>query len=114
MPALTTCDCIGSFPPNEVQWQIFCVLQQILVASGGGTGSDQYTSTVDTATVDGSIPAGVLGWSITNVSGTVTVNGEALAVGGSYRGGGYGGRVSTAAISYTVSGSALVAYDTPA
>lgn len=112
---IPSCDCIGAFPPEEVQRLIFCVLLSIRAAVGGEAGSDEYTSTFDNVSADGSIPAGVLGWSITVLSGTVTVQGKPLPAGGSTRGGGYGGKTTSAAIPYTVAGgSVLVAYDTPA
>lgn len=115
------CSCIGSYPPEQVQLWIYCLLaagngllESINEAVGGGTDSDQFASTFDNATADGSIPAGVLGWSITAVSGTVTVQGQALPNGASTRGGGYGGKTTSAAVPYTVTGgAALVSYDTP-
>tara|TARA_R110000868_G_scaffold17320_1_gene76222 strand:+ start:61 stop:405 length:345 start_codon:yes stop_codon:yes gene_type:complete len=112
--ALPTCDCVKTQTPNEVQQSIYCALLSLIAASGGDVGSDEYTSAPALVASSGSIPAGVLGWSITAISGTVTVNGTALAVGNSVRGGGYGGRTLKTAIAYTItSGTALVSYDTP-
>jgi hypothetical protein len=115
MAALTTCDCVKTQTPNEVQQSIYCALLALITASGGDTTTDQYTSAPALVASSGSIPAGVLGWSITAISGTVTVNGTALAVGNSVNGGGYGGRTLKTAIAYTVAAasSALVTYDTP-
>ena len=113
--ALTTCDCVKTQTPNEVQQSIYCALLALITASGGDTTTDEYTSAPALVASSGSIPAGVLGWSITAISGTVTVNGTALAVGNSVNGGGYGGRTLKTAIAYTVAAasSALVTYDTP-
>lgn len=118
-----TCECIGAYPPNEVFQWLYCALltananlESINEAVGGDTGSDQYTSSPQLVTASGSIPVGVLGWSFTVVSGTVTLNGSGtLPIGVTFRGGGYGGKTLSAAIAYTItSGSALVSYDTPA
>jgi len=112
--ALTSCDCIKEQTPNEVQQSIYCALLTLIEASGGDVGSDQYTSAPALVTASGSIPAGVLGWSITAISGTVTVNGTSLANGNTVRGGGYGGRTLKTAIAYTITaGSAMVSTDTP-
>ena len=113
--ALPTCDCVKTQTPNEVQQSIYCALLSLIAASGGDVGSDEYTSAPALVTSGGSIPAGVLGWSVTAISGTITVNGTALAVGNSVNGGGYGGRTLKTAIAYTVAAasSALVTYDTP-
>lgn len=119
---LPSCLCIGSYNPTLVQQWIYCMLlssnallESINEAVGGETGSDQFASSPQLVTASGSIPAGVLGWSFTVVSGTVTLNGSpTLPVGGSYRGGGYGGKTLSAAIPYTITaGSAMVSYDTP-
>lgn len=109
-----TCCEADKFTPTQLFYFLYCLVYSINEAIGGGTGSDEYTSTFVNATGNGSIPAGVLGWSVTAVSGTVTVGGQSLPNGATVRGGGYGGRTSSAAIAYTVSGVALVAYDTPA
>jgi len=112
--ALPTCDCVKTQTPNEVQQSIYCALLSLIAASGGDVGSDEYTSAPALVVASGSIPAGVLGWSITAVSGTVTVNGTSLANGNTVRGGGYGGRTLKTAIAYTIAaGSAMVSYDTP-
>lgn len=113
--ALPTVDCFLGIPPEERMRAIYEALLDVVENTGGATGSGNYTSTIDVATASGSIPAGVLGWSITAISGTVTVNGESVPNGLRVGGGGYGGRTSTAAITYTVAaGSAAVAYDTTA
>ncbi len=111
-----TCECIGAYPPTLVLQWIYCVLQQINANTGGATPSDQYTSSPGLTTSSGSIPAGVLGWSFTVVSGTVTFNGSGtLPVGATFSGGGYDGRTLGTAIPYTIAaGSAIVTYDTPA
>ena len=110
-----TCDCIGAYPPTLVLQWIYCVLQQINANTGGATPSDQYTSSPGVVTTSGSIPAGVLGWSFTAISGTVTFNGTSVPIGTTLQGGGYEGRTSTTAIPYTISnGSAAVNYDLPA
>lgn len=110
-----SCECIGAFPPVAVLQWIYCLLQQININTGGDTGSNQYTSSPGLTASSGSVPAGVLGWSITAVSGTVTVNGTSLPVGASVAGGGYDGRTLATAIPYTIAaGSAIVTYDTPA
>lgn len=113
--ALPTCCEIKNYAPNAVQQQIYCALLAILVASGGDVGSDEFTSNPQLVTTSGSIPAGVLGWSITAVSGTVTINGQALSVGQTVRGGGYGGKTLKTAVPYTIAaGSALISTDVPA
>lgn len=112
---LPSCCDAENFTPTQLFQFLYCLVYSINEAVGGGTGSDEYTSSFTNATGNGSVPAGVLGWSITAVSGTVTVGGQSLPAGGTVSGGGYGGRVTSAAIAYTVSGGvALVAYDTPA
>lgn len=121
MPAIVECDCIPELAIPQKLDQIFCqgasanvILEAILEALGGGITTDQYVSLPVLAVADGTIPVGVLGWSITAVSGTVTVNGSALAIGQTVRGGGYGGRTLKTAIAYTITaGSALVTTDTP-
>ena len=77
----------------------------------GGT----FTSSNGLVTSSGNIPAGVLGFSVTAVSGTVTVGGGgALPIGGTVNGGGYTGYVTQAAIAYVITaGSAIVSYDLP-
>lgn len=71
-----------------------------------------YSSVVVNATGNGSIPAGVLGWSASVMSGTVTVAGVSVPIGATVGGGGYAGYVADAAIAYTVSGGVLViSYD---
>lgn len=113
--ALPDCRCIGSYPPEKVQQLIYCALLSLVAASGGDVGSDQFVSNPQLVTSSGSIAAGVLGWSATAVSGTITVNGSALAIGQTVRGGGYGGRTMATAIPYTVTaGSLLITTDTPA
>jgi len=88
-------------------------LKVIDAGSSAGTAT-QYSSTITNATTNGSIPQGVLGWSITALSGTVAVEGATVPVGASVSGGGYDGAVSSVTINYTITaGSALVAYDTP-
>jgi len=78
----------------------------------GGSGASNYTSNIVTATSNGNVPSGVYGWSITAISGTVTVGGQSLPVGASVGGGGYGGATSLTQVAYTVSGgSALISYD---
>lgn len=119
---LPSCLCIGSYNPTIVLQWLYCALiaanatlESINEAVGGETGSDQFTSTPALVTASGSIPAGVLGWSFTVVSGTVTLNGSGtLPVGATFRGGGYGGKTMSAALAYTIAaGSAMVTYDTP-
>lgn len=119
---LPDCLCIGSYNPTIVWQWIYCslvaanaTLESINEAVGGDVGSDQFTSSPQLVTADGTIPAGVLGWSFTAVSGTVTLNGSGtLPLGATLRGGGYGGKTTSAAIAYTITaGSALVTYDTP-
>jgi len=88
-------------------------LKVIDAGSSVGTAT-QYASTVTNATGDGSIPQGVLGWSVTALSGTVAVEGATLPVGATVGGGGYDSAVSSVTINYTIAaGSALVVYDTP-
>lgn len=71
-----------------------------------------FDTTVLEATGNGSVPAGVLSWSVTAKSGTVTVAGQAMAAGETVGGGGYSGFVMNQAVAYTVSGgSAKVVYD---
>lgn len=99
----------------DVLREIFCALSSINTAVGGETTNDQFTSTVQNDTDGGSVPTGVLSWSITALSGTVTVQGQSLPVGATVGGGGYTGKTSSAAIPYTVAGgAALVSYDQPA
>lgn len=119
---LPSCECIGSHSSTIVWQWIYCALmagnvtlESINEAVGGETGSDQFTSSPQLVTADGTIPAGVLGWSFTAVSGTVTLNGSGtLPLGATLRGGGYGGKTLATEIPYTITaGSALVSYDTP-
>lgn len=112
--ALSSCDCIKEQKPEEVQKSIYCALLAILAASGGDIGTDEYISNPSIVTTGGTIPVGALGWSIAALSGTITVNGTTLPVGGSLSGGGYGGRILKTAIAYTVTGgSAAITYDIP-
>lgn len=113
--ALPTCDCIKEQTPNEVQQSIYCILAAILVASGGDVGSDEYTSNPSVATASGSFPVGALGWSITALTGTVTIGGTTLPAGATITGGGYGGRTLKTAVAYTIAAasSAAINYDTP-
>lgn len=114
-PYIPDCCDAQKLPVDRLFYALYCVLLSIDENTGGGVTTDEYTSTFTNATGNGSVPLGVLGWSITAVSGTVTVQGEALPNGGTTRGGGYGGKVSSAAIPYTVVGGvALVSYDVPA
>jgi len=84
---------IGSVPPS----------------SGG-----RFTSTHLRATGSSTIPAGVLGWSVTAISGTVTVGGVTLDAGASLSGGGYTGYVMSASLAYDATGGvAQIVYDTP-
>lgn len=120
---LPACTCIGSYNPTTVLQWLYCALltanatlESINEAVGGGeAGAGEFTSSPALVTASGSIPAGVLGWSFTSVSGTVTLNGSGtLPLGATFRGGGYGGKTMSAAIPYTITaGSALVSYDTP-
>lgn len=113
--ALPTVDCFLGIPPEERMRAIYEALLDVVENTGGASGSGQYTSVYDFASVSGSVPAGVLGWSITAVSGTVTVQGDSLPIGGTASGGGYGGRTTTAAIAYTITaGTAMVSYDVSA
>lgn len=112
---LPSCLCIGSYNPTIVLQWIYCQLLQIAAnTGGGGEAGGEFTSTTLNDAASGSIPAGVLAWSASAISGTITVNGAALPVGASVGGGGYVGRVSSAAIPYTVAGggSVLISYDT--
>jgi hypothetical protein len=114
--AIPTCCEADKFTPTQLFQFLYCLVYSINEAIGGGTASDKYTSSFTHATGNGTVPAGVLGWSVTAVSGTVTVQGQSLPTGATVRGGGYGGRTLTAAIAYTVAGPgvALVTYDVPA
>lgn len=110
--ALPTIDCFLGIPPEERVLAIYEALLEVVDNTGGSSSSSTYTSNFENASSDGSIPAGVYGWSITVLSGTATINGGAVPVGARVGGGGYGGRKSTAAISYTITGgNLLVAYD---
>lgn len=104
------------YTPPQILVFMYCLLYSINENTGAAPPDQgEYTSTFTNATGNGSVPAGVLGWSITAVSGTVTVQTNALPNGATTRGGGYGGKVSSAAIPYTVTGGvALVSYDVPA
>lgn len=112
---LPSCLCIGSYNQTLVLQWIYCALLAIEANTGGDTADDQFTSSPQLVTASGSIPAGVLGWSLTVVSGTVTINGSGtLPVGATFSGGGYGGKTLSAAIPYTITaGSILVSTDTP-
>lgn len=113
--ALPAIDCFLGLPPEERVRAIYEALLDLVENTGGSTGSGNYTPTYVLATGDGSIPAGVLGWSITAISGTVTVQDQGVPVGLKVSDGGYGGRTSTDAIPYTVSGgSAAVLYSVSA
>lgn len=72
-----------------------------------------FDSTFVRATGAGTVPASTtLGWSITAISGTVTVRGVALAVGATVGGGGYTGYSMASAVAYDASGGvAHVVYD---
>lgn len=80
---------------------------------GPPTASGSFDTTVLEATSSGSVPAGVLSWSITAKSGTITVGGQAMATGETVGGGGYDGYVMASAMAYTVAGggSCKVVYD---
>lgn len=74
-----------------------------------------YISSAQLVTNNGNIPAGALSWSFQAVSGTVTINGAALANGTAVSGGGYGSAKLATAIPYTITGgSALLVIDTEA
>lgn len=87
---------------------------KVIDIGGGGSGG-VFNSTTLAATSNGSIAEGVLSWSITVISGTVTVDGQTIPVGATVGGGGYSGYTLNSAVNYTVTGgTALVNYDTPA
>lgn len=95
---------------NSATGQICLPVKLVNGGSSGGT----FNSTTLNATSSGSIAEGVLSWSITALSGTVTVDGATIPVGASVSGGGYAGYTLNSAINYVItSGSALVNYDTP-
>lgn len=84
-------------------------------SAGSSINPASYTSTTQLVTSSGNIPAGVLSWSFQAVSGTVTINGAALANGTAVSGGGYGGAKLALPIPYTISaGSALLTVDNEA
>lgn len=113
-PNIPDCCDAEKYTPTQLFYFLFCLVASINEAVGGDTGSSEYTSVFSLATADGTIPVGALGWSISAVSGTVTVQGSALAVGQSVKGGGYGSKTLKTAIPYTITGgSALVIYDAP-
>jgi len=101
---------VGDSATGEIAVKVK-VIESVIPAGSGAT----FTSSPALVTASGSIPTGVLGWSFTAVSGTVTLNGSGiLPLGASFRGGGYAGYEMDGAIPYTITtGSALVSYDTP-
>jgi hypothetical protein len=91
------------------------VLLKVSVREGGSSPAAlQYQSNVQIVTADGSIPTGVLSWSVTNIDSTdFEIEGAALPANASVSGGGYGpSATSASALAYTLSnGSALVVFD---
>lgn len=86
----------------------------VSIVGGGGTSSATFTSTIIEGTGPGSVPAGVLGYSITVLDGPVTVEGVSLLTGASVGDGGYPGFRTANAISFDATGgSALVVYAVP-
>lgn len=110
-------------PDGQVQWDKMAAAVELLVGSmvGGGLAgtAGTYTPVVLTpgASVVTTIPAGVLSWAVTVVTGTATTNinlqSKTLATGQTVRSGGYLGKVSSVPIVITTatSSSALVVYD---
>lgn len=91
------------------------VVKVKLVGTVPPPSGSSYTPTFRNATASGTIPAGVLGWSVTAISGTIEVLGEALPVGATVTSGGYTGYVTDDAVDYDVTaGVALVVFDAPA
>lgn len=95
------------------------ILKDIRTALTGGSNSAgtaaKYLSTPLNVTASSSvqIPQGVLAWSVTALSGTITVAGKSLAVGQTLRSGGYVGRVSATPIvvNSAAASTALIMYD---
>jgi hypothetical protein len=97
---------VGAVPTGEVAVKVI-----VIADSSGGTST--YTSNPVLVTTSGSIAVGARSWSFSAVSGTVTLNGSALANGTSVSGGGYPGFTLGTAIPYTISGgSAFLTTDT--
>lgn len=73
-------------------WTAQETLAEILIDALTGTvANDEYVSTPTSLAGAGfTIVAGALSWSVTVVSGTVTIGGVTWPAGGTVRGGGYG------------------------
>ncbi len=85
---------------------------KVLDAGSSSGTTIQYSTSLTNTTSTGTIPAGVYGWSVTAISGTVTVDGQTIPVGASVSAGGYGSAVSLSEVNYDASaGNALVIYD---
>lgn len=95
-------------------WTVQETLGEIIVDALTGTvATDEYVSTPSSlAGSSFSIVAGALSWSVTVVSGTVTIGGVTWPAGATVKGGGYGRMVSKATITVdATAGSALLLVD---
>lgn len=78
----------------------------------GVTPTGQFNSVVfSTGSPASTIPAGVLSWSFTCLSGTAVVGSAGLTPGQTVGGGGYGGNTMKAAINWSQSGTCLITWD---
>lgn len=78
----------------------------------GVTPTGTYTSTTfSTGGVAGQIPAGVLSWSFTCISGTAVCNGGNMGPGYTFKGGGYNGMTMKTLIPWTLNGVAVITWD---
>lgn len=97
---------------REAQTEL--MLNAMGVPSGSGALLTNYSSTVfTTGGVAGQIPAGVLSWSFTCLTGTSVVGGATVSPGQTVRGGAYGLLTSKTILNWTLSGTALIAWDLP-
>lgn len=119
MPQLPSCCDAFSWKSEELQAAIYCILTQINAAVGGDPSADQYVSHPTRITGDDiTIPTGARSWSMTVISGIVTIQPSGqpqytVPVGGSLSGGGYGAAGLQGSILISAAaGDTLVQYDT--
>jgi hypothetical protein len=106
-------ECFTEFGDTNNLAAIAQATSELAFGSSSGATPGQFTSAPQLVTVSGSIPAGVKSWAFAAVSGSVTLNGSALANGTTVSGGGYSGQTLANAIPYTISGgSAFLTTDT--
>lgn len=94
---------------QEVQTEL--LMRALGYASGVVPTGNYQTTTFTTGGVASNIPAGVLSWSFTCLTGTSTVGSATVAAGQTTGGGGYGGLTLKTAIPWTMSGTAMITWD---